>query len=221
MARRPPRSVRSVRSALSAPRMVASAAPRTNHSHESPDKSECDSSDGESVSGESKNRSTDTELSADDSEKDLDIASATEWVFNEGLKHVLHDVDRCRMCVEFAAHHSDAKIRLHPSYHSACLACNWAIARDLQERIDGCRWQLEKAKKNILHLQGTLKGVRQEVKTAHVDLKRHRMRLEEARRDRAADNDSHTSISKSSQCPQSSHSPSPRPHKLPRHGSTL
>jgi chromosome segregation ATPase len=150
-----------------------------------------------------------------------------EWAYNEGLKQVLHDVDDCDTCREFAVHYCNSKIRLHPSYHRAISAREKAIAGDVQERIDRRRSQMEEFNKVIPDLQQKLEGVRREMKMARFGLASHRMRLEEVRgqleearrdrrdqRDRAAASGSCTA--KSSRRPRLSQSPSPRPRKSQR-----
>jgi len=69
-----------------------------------------------------------------------------EWVFNKGLKLVLHDVNCCRTCEDFTVHNSNATIRSH-TYHTACSACKLAITGDVQGRIDRRQSQLEATKK--------------------------------------------------------------------------
>jgi hypothetical protein len=151
--------------------------------------------------------------------------SATEWTFNKGLNLVLHDIDHCRMCREFAEHYCNAKICLHQSYYTACSTRNLAIAQDVQKQIDLRRLQLEQFNKTISYLQQKLKAVRQEMDKACINLKGRRRslekvrhKLEEARRVRAAA--SGTNTSESSQHPRPSRSPSPRPHKSSRHAPT-
>jgi hypothetical protein len=175
----------------------------------SPDKSESDSND--------------TLSDAEELEDESSIASGTGWVFNEGLELVLHDVERCRVCKRFAVHYCNAMIYLDPSHPAASLARKVAIAGHVQERIDGQQLQLDSFKKTIPDLQQKLEGIRQELKTARAGLEGHRMKLEEAQRGleearcvRAASG----SYTESSQRPQSSRSPSPRPHKLQRQAST-
>ena len=63
---------------------------------------------------------------------------AMEWEFNKGLGLVLHDLNCCTMCNEFAMHYSSAKVCLHPSYNMAYLAHKKNIGRELQERIGEC-----------------------------------------------------------------------------------
>jgi exonuclease VII small subunit len=228
-------------------------------SHESSDESENGSNRSntlsgglvnseENGSGGSSNGSSDSESGVDDSEN----PSGTEdrhqspmvWVFNKGLNLVLHSVDHCRMCNEFAVHYSGAKVRLDSSYYEACLARQDVIAENLKKRIEGRRSQLKGFNKGIPHLQDTLKGVREktteararlddrrkelervrkelerarkELERARKELERARKESEEVRQDWAAKG-SYPSVSKSSQRPRPSRSPSPRPHKLLRH----
>ena len=165
----------------------------------------------------SENGSGDADSCADESGND----SEWEWHFHEELELVLHDLNRCRMCDEFALHCSDARIRLHPSYHRACSARKLAIAKSAQESFD-CRWsEQEEFKKTIAYLQRVLEGVRREMKAARVTLEEVRRELGEARRDRAAARGLYSSESKSSQRPRASRSPSPRPCKLPRRVSEM
>ena len=191
-------STRLAPTAPTAPRMMASVTNFrhcANHSHEPPD----DVSEAMSSNP------------VDDSEN-----LATEWEFNEGLGLILHDLNHCSMCGEFTMHYSSAKVHLHPSHDTVYLARKKNIGRELQERIGKHRSHRDKLCKSISHLQRILEGVRQEKKTARDALERCRSRLdgiclalEEARQEHLA--------AKSSRCPRSSPSPSPRPHKLLHH----
>ena len=135
-----------------------------------------------------------------------------DWEFHQGLELVLHEVDRCRTCSEFAEHYSLAKIRPDPSYREASLSRTLAIGGAVHHRIDGCRSQLQVSKETVARFQRILDGVRQEIRTVRAVLEGRRLKLEEARRDRSAASGS-TSGSKSSQRPRPSRSPSPRPRK--------
>jgi len=93
-----------------------------------------------------------------------------EWVFNKGLKLVLHDVNCCHMCEDFTVHNSNATIRSH-TYHTACSACKLAITRDVQGRIDRRQSQLEATKKKALHLRQQLIGLHKSLNTSHNELR--------------------------------------------------
>jgi hypothetical protein len=211
----------------SPPRRMTASKPRL-YAHHSDVESENETGDTESGADESGNASGDAESGGDESgslsggaESGGEDYPDAEWVFHEGLKLILHDVDRCGMCGKFAVHYSQTKIRLHPSYRTAFSARKAAIVQAVQERIDVHRSQLEVFNRTIPHLQRILEEVRQEIRAAGVDLENHRTRLEEVRRelkgarqDRAA-----ARGSTSSQRPRSSRSPSPRPRKVSRHAS--
>ncbi len=102
----------------------------------------------ENESGGSNNGSSDSESGVDDYENPSGVKdrrqSTMEWVFNKGLQNILHNVDHCHKCDEFAGHYSGAKARLDPSYDEACLAQQHVIAEDVEKQIDGCQLQLKK-----------------------------------------------------------------------------
>jgi hypothetical protein len=133
-----------------------------------------------------------------------------EWVFNKGLKLVLHDVNCCRTCEDFAVHNSNATIR-SPTYRTACSARKLAITGDVQGRIDRRQSQLEATKKKALRLQQQLIGLHKSLNTSRNELRMSLGRLEdvrrylkEARQDRVAAGDSYNLIFKLSQCSRSS-----------------
>jgi len=151
---------RAVRPVRPVPRMTASAEwpSAVHHSEE-----------------EIKGGSNDAE-SGDDADADDD----TKWEYNCVLDLVLHDLEHCRMCNEFALHHSRVKIRSYPSYRTACTAREAAM----QRRINDCQHQLELLKENrIPSLQRSLEDIRQETMTARVNWENQRMKLEEVRRE--------------------------------------
>jgi len=138
-----------------------------------------------------------------------------DWGFHQGLELILHDVNRCSTCSEFAVHYCLAKTRSDPSYREAALSRTLAIGRVMQEHVDRGRSHIEAKKETITEVQRVLYGVRGEIRRARevlecqrVGLEKVRRELENARRDRSA-----AKGSKSSQRPRS---PSPRPHKLLR-----
>lgn len=158
-----------------------------------------------------------------DSENDSGTAeseSAMDWTFNQELHLVLHDVDRCRMCGEFALHYAKAKIRSDPSYHTAWSACKRAIAgEEVTREIDSYRQHLDQLNKFVMpRMRGKLEGIRDKIETDRENLEKLRHELEEARRVRAAASGPHTA--ESSRRPRPSRSPSPRPHKLSRYASS-
>lgn len=175
------------------------------------------SRDTEIGAGDSENESggsRDTEAGADDPENASGNASATDWIFNEGLELVLHDLTRCGMCNGFALHLSEANVRPHPTYRWARLSRTVAIARELDDQISNRRSEVMAIETTISRLRRTLEVVRQEVNAARDGLKGCRIKLEEvrhelkeARQDQAAAGGSHTTVPKS-------RSPSPRRHGL-------
>jgi len=82
----------------------------------------------------------------------VDRHQAMGWVFNKGLNLVLHELDDCHMCNEFAVHYSGAKAHLHSSHDMVCSAQQHLIAKDVEEQIDGHQSQLKKLSKSISHL---------------------------------------------------------------------
>jgi hypothetical protein len=136
-------------------------------------------SDSESVSPMTTESGTDD--SDNDSDNDSGSAPATEWVFNGGLKQVLHDVNHCPMCTEFAVHYSDAMIRLHPTHRPACLARKRAIANNVQKQIDHRRSRLEELNNTILDHRRKLEGVRGKMEIARLHLEGRRTKLKQVR----------------------------------------
>ena len=174
----------------------AGAMPRAVYHLE--DESESDS--GKAESGEDKSESNSGK--AESGEDEPETESGT-WVFNWEMGLIVHNVNDCQTCNEFAVHYSHARICLHPSYRLACSVHEKAIAGTVGKVVDNLQSRLTDVKDNVYHLRQILIDLCLEMNTERNKLEGCRGRLEEARRglekarwDRKAAGDSLTLMSK-------------------------